>query len=100
MTWQWRRGRRGRPPKPRRIEAPPPRFILAPLPPGAPLKGDPIYLAHDEYEALRLSYYLGLTQEEAAKRMGVSRGTYWRILYNARRKLVQALVEARPIIIS
>lgn len=100
MAWRWHRRRRGRPPKPRRIESPPPRIVFNPSPPGAPVAGEPVYLGHDEYEALRLTYYLGLTQEEAAARMGVSRGTLWRILYNARRKLVQAIVEARPIVIS
>jgi len=29
--------------------------------------------------------------------MGVSRGTVWRLLQEARRKVTQALVEGRPI---
>ncbi len=53
----------------------------------------------DELEALRLVYLEGLTQEEAAKRMNVSRGTLWRMLNSGRRKVVQALVELRPIVI-
>jgi len=40
-----------------------------------------------------------LTQEEAAKRMGISRGTLWRSLYSARKKIATALAEMRPLII-
>ncbi len=67
---------------------------------GAELPGEPIVLTPDEVEALRLVYLEGLTQDEAAAKMGVSRGTLWRTVESARRKLVQALVERRPIIIS
>ena len=67
---------------------------------GLPLPGEPIYIMPDEYEALRLVYLEGLTQEEAAKKMGVSRGTLWRTLSSGRRKLVQALVERRPIVVT
>ena len=64
------------------------------------MSGDPIYVMPDEYEALRLVYLEKLTQEEAANKMGISRGTLWRILDNGRRKIIQALVEKRPIIIN
>jgi len=66
--------------------------------PTAP-RGDPVTLTMEEFEALRLVDYLGMTQEEAGKSMGVSRGTVWRALSSGRRKVVQALVEGRPIII-
>jgi len=66
---------------------------------GTPLDGEPISIAPDELEALRNVYLENLTQEEAAKRMNVSRGTLWRLLESARRKVVQALVERRPIVI-
>jgi len=42
----------------------------------------------------------GLSQEEAGERMGVSRGTVWRLLQEARRKTAQALTEGRRIQIS
>jgi len=101
LPWGRRYRRRGRPPKPRRISDYPPGYIFAPFTPdGQLLLDNPIYMFPDEYEALRLTYYLGLTQEEASKRMGVSRGTFWRILYSARRKLVQSLVERRPLILT
>ncbi|RKY54775.1 MAG: hypothetical protein DRP89_04570, partial [Candidatus Neomarinimicrobiota bacterium] len=50
-------------------------------------------------EALRLIDLEGLSQEEAGQRMGVSRGTIWRLLKNARRKIAQAITEGRPIYI-
>ena len=41
----------------------------------------------------------GLTQEEAAERMGVSRGTLWRSLNSARKKIADMLATKRPLII-
>jgi hypothetical protein len=60
---------------------------------------EPIVMSFDELEALRLVDYLGLTQEEASERMRVSRGTVWRCLDSARRKLVSMLVEGRELVI-
>lgn len=57
-----------------------------------------IGLASDELETLRLCDMLGLTQEEAGQRMGVSRGTVQRIVKRARAKVAQALVEGAAII--
>ncbi|NIO38518.1 DUF134 domain-containing protein [Candidatus Bathyarchaeota archaeon] len=37
------------------------------------------------------------TQEEAGKRMDISRGTVWRLLQQVRRKTAQALTEGRPL---
>jgi len=48
-------------------------------------------------EALRLVDLEDLSQEEAGEKMGVSRGTIWRLLQEARREVTQALVEGRPI---
>ena len=59
----------------------------------------PIFMTYEEFEALRLVDYEGLTQEEAGKRMGVSRGTVWRALTSARKKVAQMLVEGRELII-
>ncbi|MCX6650875.1 MAG: DUF134 domain-containing protein [Methanomassiliicoccales archaeon] len=58
---------------------------------------DPIQLELDEMEAVRLVDYLGLSQEEAATSMGVSRGTVWRCVDSGRRKLVAMVVEGRPL---
>jgi len=49
---------------------------------------------------LRLVDLEGLSQEEAGERMGVSRGTIWRLLQSARKKSAQALTEARPLLVS
>jgi predicted DNA-binding protein (UPF0251 family) len=51
----------------------------------------------DEYEALRLADYEGLYQEKAAKRMGVSRQTFGRIVESARKKVAKALVEGMAL---
>ena len=47
--------------------------------------------------ALRLVDLEDLSQQEAGERMGVSRGTVWRLLQKARREVTQALVEGRSI---
>ena len=98
--WCWRIQGRGRPPKERLIRMGLGGFIFAPLnDSGVPVQRPPIHLRPDEFEALRLVYLEGKTQEEAARLMRISRGTLWRALDSGRRKLVQALVERRPIVV-
>ena len=46
---------------------------------------------------LRLVDMLGHSQEEAGEMMGVSRGTIWRLLQEARKKTAEALTEGRGI---
>jgi len=92
---RYRHGQRGRMPKPVWLGAIPPITGLDPV--GTRGKPDPVYLEPDELEALRLVDLEGLSQEEAGERMGVSRGTVWRLLQSARRKTAQALSEGRPI---
>ena len=58
-----------------------------------------IELYRDELEALRLVDYKGLRQEEAAKRMEVSRGTVWRLLDSGRKKVVAMLVEHKELMV-
>ena len=101
----WRRRRRhrvGRPHKPRIIRsALESRITFVPHRGGLPVRGvPPITLEPDELEALRLVYLEEHTQEEAARKMGISRGTLWRILEGARKKVVAALVEGRPLELS
>ncbi len=69
------------------------------IPPPIPPELRPIELRADELEALRLVDLEGLTQEEAGKQMGVSRGTVWRLLESGRKKVVRAIIEGRPIVI-
>jgi len=92
-----RRGKRGRNPSPVYINHLPSAREFIPTPRGNEL---PIRLEPSELEALRLVDLEDLSQEEAGKRMGVSRGTVWRLLQEARRKVTQSLVEGRPIRIS
>jgi len=67
--------------------------------PNPPQGLEPILLELAELEAFRLVDLEGLSQEEAGQRMGVSRGTVWRLVQRARRKTAQALSEGRPIYI-
>lgn len=89
-----RRGRRGRFPKPVRVGTTPPIASLTPNPPG---DLEPISIDRAELEALRLVDLEGLSQEEAGQRMGVSRGTVWRLLQSARKKTALALTEGRTL---
>jgi hypothetical protein len=92
-----RRGRRGRFPKPVTIANRLRVDKLVPTPQGNPR---PLLIEPAEVEALRLVDLEKLSQEEAGERMGISRGTVWRLLQNARKKVAQALTEGRPLIIS
>jgi uncharacterized protein len=60
---------------------------------------EPLILLYEEYEAIRLTDYDGLTQEQSAEQMGVSRPTFTRIYEKARRTIAQAFVEAKAIFI-
>lgn len=57
-----------------------------------------IILQRDELEALKLCDLDGLTQEEAGKRMCISRGTVQRMLSSARKKAAMALSEGKAIV--
>jgi len=72
----------------------PPITGLTPNPPRGLV---PIFIDRAELESFRLVDLEGLSQEEAGKRMGVSRGTVWRLLQSARKKTAQALTEGRPL---
>jgi uncharacterized protein len=60
---------------------------------------EPVILLYEEYEAIRLSDYEGLTQENAALKMNVSRPTFTRIYERARRAIAKAFVEGKAIFI-
>ena len=98
MGWRYRhrRGRIGRLPKPISIEKTPTVDKFMPSPQG---NLEPVYIELAELEAFRLVDLEGLSQEEAGERMGVSRGTVWRLVQSARKKTAQALSEGRPICI-
>ncbi len=54
-------------------------------------------LGVDELEALRLCDFKGLSQNKAAKKMGISQSTLGRILSSARKKVVEALIKGWAI---
>ena len=81
-TRQIPRGLRGRSFKPQGI-------------PAARLEHLPLTL--DGLEALRLADLEGLYQEEAARRMGVSRATFARVLTAARKTVADALVHGKAV---
>ena len=56
-----------------------------------------VLLSVEELESIRLCDLETLDQDTASKRMGVSRGTFQRILYSARQKIADALVNAKCI---
>lgn len=88
--------------KPRFLGFRPGPITFMPYAPGGPPipPREPIYMTYDEYEAFRLTYIEGLNQEDAAKRMKISRGTVWRCLESAREKVARMLVERRPLVVT
>jgi predicted DNA-binding protein (UPF0251 family) len=60
---------------------------------------DTVELELGELEALRLCDLVGLDQEGAGQRMGVSRGTVQRLLKRARAKVVGCLVDTQALVI-
>lgn len=95
---KWRRGKCGRPKIPRCIRNPPTVSQLSPsLLSEKDRPKEPIKMFYDEYEVLRLIDYMGLDQEQAGEMMGISRGTVWRLLQSARKKLVSTIVEGREL---
>ena len=99
MPWRrrHRQGRRGRYPKPVTIPIPSKveQFIPQPRIPASAITIEPA-----EIEALRLVDLEGLSQEQAGIEMGVSRGTVWRLLQSARKRVAQALTEVRALAVT
>ena len=51
-----------------------------------------IIMSIDEYEAVRLTDFLGLSHEEASDEMGISRSTFTRMIEKARKKISEMLI--------
>ncbi|MBM4140236.1 MAG: DUF134 domain-containing protein [Nitrospira sp.] len=67
-------------------------------PRGIPLSMlEEIILTVDEFEAIRLSDFAGFYQEQAAKRMNISRQTFGRIIESAHKKVAEALVKGKAL---
>ena len=56
-----------------------------------------VFLTLDEFEAVRLADFEGLKQEEAAKRLKISRPTFSRIIAFAHNKIADAFVNIKAI---
>lgn len=80
----------------RKVHAKPACSCFGPEGKAARAKGE-IFLQLDEFEALRLADAKGLYQEDAAKKMGVSRQTFGNIINSARQKIADALVSGKSI---
>ena len=52
---------------------------------------------HDEIEAVNLCDGIGLTQEQAGRKLGVSRGTVQRLVASGRRKIIDAIVGGKAL---
>ena len=80
----------------RRVGAQPGANVFKPA--GRPLSDiEEVRLTFDELEALRLADLEGLYQEDAARKMGVSRQTFGNIVESARRKAADALVHGKAL---
>jgi len=97
MHGRRRRGRYGRRPLPVKIGH---TAKITEFRPEPEEHGTPIPLEHAELEVLRLLDLEDLSQEEAGDRMGVSRGTIWRLQNRARSKVTRALIEGRRLVIT
>jgi predicted DNA-binding protein (UPF0251 family) len=62
-------------------------------------QADPVLLTLDELEAIRLADVLGYYQDRAAEQMQVSRATFSRIVERARRKVGEALLQKRTLLV-
>ena len=85
-----------RPPKARQVSILPDNFCFCPVERSGKT---PVTLTLDEFETVRLIDHQGLSQEEAASAMNVSRQSVQLIYSAARKKLASALVEGRTIMI-
>lgn len=81
--------------KQRRVCCDPARRVFLPESAGCGL----VRLSVEELEALRLCDLEGLDQDACAQRMEISRGTFQRILYGARRAVAGALVDGLGIVV-
>ena len=67
-------------------------------PRGIPLSNlQEIGLTLDEFEAIRLADLEGLYQEDAAKRMAISRQTFGNIITVAHKKIADAIVNGKAL---
>ncbi len=61
---------------------------------------DKTVLSLDEFEAFRLSDYQGMSHEEAAEEMEISRSTFSRLIETTRKKIADALIQGQVLSIA
>ena len=86
---------RGRPKKYRIVKQDPKINQFSPR--GKPGRPDEAVLNMDEFEAIRLADFIGLSQKEAAKSMHISQQTFSRIYKRGRKIVSGALVVGKAI---
>jgi len=86
---------RGRPKKYRIVRLDPKISQFSPR--GRAGRPDETNLSLDEFEAIRLSDFMGLSQKEAAQSMHISQQTFSRILKKARKTVAETLVKGMLI---
>jgi uncharacterized protein len=86
---------RGRPGKYRIIRIDPKISKFSPR--GMPGRPEEVEIRMDEYEALRLADYQGLSQKEAAKSMRISQQTFSRILRRAHNLIAKGITTGSAI---
>ncbi len=85
-----------RPKKERKIQMSP--VILGLKPWGLPSRAiEWVSLSLDEYEAIRLVDLIGLSHQEAAEKMGISRPTLTRLLESGHKKIAESIVYGKGI---
>ncbi len=87
--------KRGRPGKYRIVKVDPKISQFSPR--GRPGRPDEVGVKMDEFEALRLADYQGLSQKEAAQSMRISQQTFSRILRKARGLVAKGIVTGSVI---
>ncbi len=88
-----------RPPRVRRVRSCTPKYSNF-KPAGIPARElESVVLLLDELEAICLTDNEGLYQEEAAKKMGVSRQTFGNILTSAHKKVSEVLIQGKLLVI-
>jgi len=86
---------RGRPKKYRIVRLDPKINQFSPR--GRPGRPNEVDLSMDEFEAIRLTDYMGLPQKEAAKSMHISQQTFSRIRKAAHKSIANALINGNII---
>lgn len=85
----------GRPRKKKIVQQEPPIEHFSPR--GRPGRPDEVIVSVEEYETIRLADFLGMNQKKASRMMDISQQSFSRIVREARRKVSDAIVNAKII---